>query len=252
MIRVTNKQSNWTFQYAHFLCDCLFPEINLRFYEQDVVIRKRAIEETLGNFSKMYEQVMGVKYMELPEDEFAKFPAPLHVVGRSNKPSIGEFECFREYMFSKFSVRLSSWFAPIVLVQRGENRELVSHPDLKTDKKTGAEVREITEIEVLKSHLEENYSSYHKTVILEDLPLKDQMECFANAKIIIAAHGSALSNMLFCQPNTIVIEVDCGPKWEFFNTISSSLKIKHLLCPNDLEQIKKALDVEFKSQVALW
>lgn len=46
-----------------------------------------------------------------------------------------------------------------------------------------------------------------KSVILEDLPLVDQVHLFASAEIIVAPHGAGLTNLVFCKPGTKVIEI---------------------------------------------
>jgi len=46
-----------------------------------------------------------------------------------------------------------------------------------------------------------------QTVWLEEMSLSEQIELFANAKVIISPHGSSLTNLVFCSPDTIVIEL---------------------------------------------
>ncbi|MFE5320701.1 glycosyltransferase family 61 protein [Paenibacillus sp. NPDC056579] len=45
------------------------------------------------------------------------------------------------------------------------------------------------------------------SIELEALPLEQQIRLFYNAKIIVAAHGAGLANLVFCQPETHVIEL---------------------------------------------
>ncbi|CAD5962300.1 UDP-N-acetylglucosamine--peptide N-acetylglucosaminyltransferase 110 kDa subunit [Planktothrix tepida] len=52
-----------------------------------------------------------------------------------------------------------------------------------------------------------------QTVCLEHLPFQEQVGYFANAEIIIAPHGSGLTNLIFCRPKTKVIEF-LFPQWE--------------------------------------
>ena len=44
-------------------------------------------------------------------------------------------------------------------------------------------------------------------IILESLSVVEQAELFSQAKMIIAPHGSGLTNLVFCQPGTQVIEL---------------------------------------------
>lgn len=46
-----------------------------------------------------------------------------------------------------------------------------------------------------------------KTVNLETLPIKKQAELLSEAEIVVSTHGSGLSNIVFCQPHTKVIEI---------------------------------------------
>ena len=45
------------------------------------------------------------------------------------------------------------------------------------------------------------------TVFLEEMTLLEQIATFANAKTIVAPHGSGLTNLAFCSPNTKVVEL---------------------------------------------
>ncbi len=50
--------------------------------------------------------------------------------------------------------------------------------------------------------------SYGFTVIvLESMSVLEQAALFSQAKIIISPHGSGLTNLVFCQPGTKVIEL---------------------------------------------
>ncbi|MFN4016074.1 MAG: glycosyltransferase family 61 protein [Reyranella sp.] len=39
------------------------------------------------------------------------------------------------------------------------------------------------------------------------LSLADQIEAFRNARVVLGAHGAGLTNILFCRPNTTLIEI---------------------------------------------
>ena len=46
-----------------------------------------------------------------------------------------------------------------------------------------------------------------QTVVLEKLSVLEQVSLFANAEAIISPHGSSLTNLVFCSPGTVVIEL---------------------------------------------
>ena len=74
-----------------------------------------------------------------------------------------------------------------------------------------------------------------ETVYLEGMSVIDQIVLFQNAEFIISPHGAGLSNLLFCEPGTKVIEfmpsVEMRP---FFWLISEKLGLVHGMqfCPS--------------------
>ena len=66
-IKVYNsKKGGSLYHYGHFISDCLIPEINHNLSEYDNIYRIKNLDQTLGNFGKIYEDVMGVKNIEVP------------------------------------------------------------------------------------------------------------------------------------------------------------------------------------------
>ncbi|MEA5539153.1 tetratricopeptide repeat protein [Limnoraphis robusta Tam1] len=65
-------------------------------------------------------------------------------------------------------------------------------------------------------------------VELESLSVEQQVTLFANAEIIVSAHGSGLTNIMFCCPGTTVIEL-VSPHYirHYYWVISQQLKLQH-------------------------
>ncbi|MDY6938042.1 MAG: tetratricopeptide repeat protein [Cyanobacteriota bacterium] len=66
------------------------------------------------------------------------------------------------------------------------------------------------------------------SVRLETLSLDEQIHLFSQAKAIVAPHGSGLTNLIFCQPQTQVIEL-VSPNYirHYFGAISQLLDLEH-------------------------
>jgi tetratricopeptide (TPR) repeat protein/capsular polysaccharide biosynthesis protein len=66
------------------------------------------------------------------------------------------------------------------------------------------------------------------SVDLESLTFRDQVNLFAHAKVIIAPHGSGLTNIIFCRPETIVVEL-VSPHYirHYYWVISRLLGLHH-------------------------
>lgn len=67
-----------------------------------------------------------------------------------------------------------------------------------------------------------------KTIFLEELAVLEQIALFSNAEIIVAPHGSGLTNLVFCAPNTKVVEM-FSPNYKRTDywTISQHLELQH-------------------------
>ena len=46
-----------------------------------------------------------------------------------------------------------------------------------------------------------------RTVVLEGLSLRDQIDLFSGARLVVAQHGAALANLVWCSPRTRVLEI---------------------------------------------
>ncbi|MGF1541899.1 MAG: tetratricopeptide repeat protein [Pleurocapsa sp.] len=67
-----------------------------------------------------------------------------------------------------------------------------------------------------------------QTVYLEEISVLEQVAIFARAKVIVAAHGSGLTNLVFCSPNTTIVEL-FSPNYlrTDYWILSQQLKLQH-------------------------
>ena len=67
-----------------------------------------------------------------------------------------------------------------------------------------------------------------KTIFLEELSVTEQIRIFARAEIVVAPHGSGLTNLVFCSPNTKVVEL-FSPNYvrTDYWMISQKLQLQH-------------------------
>ncbi len=66
------------------------------------------------------------------------------------------------------------------------------------------------------------------TVLLESMNFQEQIDLFARAKVIVAPHGSGLTNIIFCSPGTKVIELT-SPNYirHYYWAIGQQLNLEH-------------------------
>ena len=248
MIKVINRRRRGSlFHYAHFLCDCLFPEIINQLYLHGEVIREKSIHQTIGNFSKIYEEVMGMRNRELLKEEFDQLATPpLIYKNKEDYSTIDYFNRFRDFIFNRYNIPSSNPQPQILLIKRDDRIPLIDDPylrSLNTNITTGKERREIDQIDRLSAHLENAHGPNFCAIYLERLTFEEQIRYFHSASFIICAHGAGMSNMFFCKSATTIFEVVCGREWEFFDVISKTLSLNHIKChTNDINVIIPALN----------
>lgn len=70
-----------------------------------------------------------------------------------------------------------------------------------------------------------------ETIETESLSLSEQAELFYSASAIVAPHGAALANLVFCQEGTKVIELFPGSYiYNYYWLISNKLKLDYSYC----------------------
>ena len=245
MIKIINNRKNGSlFHYAHFFCDCLYPEIINNIYTYDKVIRIKNLDQTLGNFVKIYEDVMNIKSEEYSEKEFNKLDIETIILPpKEQYYDIKYINIFRDFIFNRYKINPSKYlenYPKVLLIKRGGRIELIDDPELKhenTNVTTGSERREIDNIEEIEKYLKQ------KSILLEGIKFEEQIKLFNNAKVIIMAHGAAMSNIIFCKENTKIIEI-CDRNYSFFNMVAKKLGLHHTkIEENNSKHIIKVLQV---------
>ena len=216
-IKVKNKrQGGNLFHYAHFICDCLFPEVIYGIPQYHHVFRLKNLHQTLGNFEHIYDEVFKSINIELCENGFNKIDCEEKIIERlPSHENISDFKKFIDFVFCSLSIDGvdKSNFPEVLLIKRGSTEDLISDPDLKKENtdianiSNGKDRREIENIDKVSEFLREKYGDKFSSLVLEDVDFKDQVLHFHNAKMIVCAHGAAMANLFFCQPGTTVIEV---------------------------------------------
>lgn len=258
---VTVKKVGNLFHYPHFIMDCLFPEIIDGIHEYGEVYREKTIKKTLGVFDKIYAEIMDIKYTELPKEDFEKVDAETFVMDVTKIKYTDKiyFYQFSDFIFSRYNIDPTIYdpkYPEVILIKRASEAVLVEDLNLKNELYqlylerikitenhspiskarnpylSGKERREIEDIDKVEDFLKQKYQDKFESIFLESMPFEEQVRYFNNAKIIICAHGGALTNLFFCKPNTKIVEVTCGCESleNIYDQLSSSYNLRHYKC----------------------
>ena len=238
---------NYLFHYAHFVCDFLFPLICNGYHNFKKIIREKCLNQTIGVFGEMFKEITETKYEEVPSTKYNKFSALELVIVKKEDLKESDFTFFQHFMWDKYKVKDNIGVWPEVVLIKRTNQKLLNIDEFDTTKNdtyrlnNGSERREITEFTKVQDELMNKFPGKIKTISLENTSFEYQVNLFYHAKVIIAAHGAALTNIFFCKPKTTIVEIK-SISWDFFNTISNTLKLNHIICENNFDSIKKVID----------
>jgi hypothetical protein len=91
-------------------------------------------------------------------------------------------------------------------------------------------------INTLTTLLQKELESTHDVLAVEtgDLSLLEQVQLFRYSDGVVGPHGAALSNIVFCRPGSIVVELPTTEhsSMSFFQDISASLGLLHTIVPS--------------------
>jgi capsular polysaccharide biosynthesis protein len=89
-------------------------------------------------------------------------------------------------------------------------------------------------------------------VNMENLTIEEQSICLNHAKVVVAAHGSALTNIIFCEPKTKIIEIFPTKEiCKFFPSTTDICDLDYYFLINDLgvyerKSLHKSFNVDIK------
>lgn len=245
-MKVINKRpAGKLFHYSHFIMDCLFPEILAGVLNHAEVYRPKTRRDTLGIFHTLYEDITGIKNIELTQDEYNQIKEPTREIYRIDKPTLQQINIFRNYIFSRYKIHIvknPQRFPKIILIKRGYTANMtetsLAAPEDAND--NGCKRREIHQIDRLSQILKQKHGNDFEVITLEGMPYRKQILYFKYAKYIIGIHGAAFANLIYGTKGATLIEVlDTKPwPWVFMNHSIKELGIKKRVVRNNFNDIQ--------------
>jgi len=254
--------------YFHFLLGFLVPLIlpcNVFFISalvQNKIINKKSNKIYIRSCNIMDRHILDInfKYIEIIDKNMFK-EKNIQPEPRRDNPRMQEYiECWgyddpEYYDYSVFhsaklilssylSVDINnhySFFEKNTIRKNGKNIVLINreaaHPFYNSDcceiKSAGTRRRSIPNFSELSNAISMEYINTI-SVTLEEKSISYQIALFKHADIIIAQHGAALANLIWCRPNTTLIEIypldmsSIVNKKDLFGNLAKCMNIKYV------------------------
>lgn len=176
--------------YFHWMCDVL-PRIELLRYQSRIEVIDRFLVNATLPFQRETLAILGISTHHILEVEQHHYIQAEMLVSPSfsGTPAwMSKFAChFLRQTFLRHRLTSASYSAKRLYVSRqsAENRRILNEQQL---------IDQIVPLEFT-------------PVALETLSVVEQITLFADAEVVVAPHGSGLTNIVFCKPETIIIEL---------------------------------------------
>ena len=108
----------------------------------------------------------------------------------------------------------------IMLDNKSPEKIYIDRSDAKSNHSEFRKI--INEKEIIQKLIAEGY----KTIRLADLSFVDQIKIFYNAKKIIGLHGAGFANLIFCKPNTDILEIKPSTDGKVIENLASKSNLR--------------------------
>ena len=222
--------------YYHFLHGFLLPLVNWHFqdrkkHHQKIVVRSCAIMDTHIESLNLPGVTVINKELHAAYKYFHKFHVSIRGYDTPLTDSSRELLSARNLLLKHMLTAneltnanpTSSYLETpkVLVINRGNPDPFYASEDCERQR-AGNQRRSIPNFDQLVasiSHLNP------RVILLENLSLAEQIKLFNSFDVIIAQHGAALANIIFCNQNTAIIEITPKPKMKELNRKGDYFKL---------------------------
>ncbi len=193
--------------YFHFIVEFLYP-----FLQLDLHKAKQVYVENLKNFKNILDE-LSINHVEQAINTTNANKITLQ--GLLPEYHTLKLQRFKRQVFDILGIRPVEYPNQILLIKRSLPEDFEKHVDTYNHAKTGSLRRLITNNDQIYHYLSQILNStYHlQQVELENMKFKDQCKLFDSAALVIGLHGAGLTNTVWMQPQTCLIEISAFNKY---------------------------------------
>ncbi len=139
---------------------------------------------------------------------------------------------FRDFVEKRLTDKIKASTMPkhrpdVLLIERGQPHGHYA----EVGRTSGGQRRSVPNFDSLRGVLKKHHKA--ELLNLEDTDFASQIAVFREAKVVIAQHGAALTNIIWMRPGSLVVEivppdkVPARPAQEFFNHLAEEMNVRH-------------------------
>lgn len=203
----------WVNNYFHWLIDCLPRLEGIEYYQEKKGYKLRIIIPPVPTSW----QKDSLKMLGYPPENCICWNGTGVKVNRLIVPS------FRRHSLSELSPAACRWLRERIISSLPPEHSRTSFsPKVIISRRKATGRRVLNEEELMKYLTPLGFVSY----VLEELSFLEQVNLFAQAKVVVSPHGAGLVNMIFAH-NLAVIELFSSPINPIFFTLSKALEFRY-------------------------
>ncbi|HEY0726292.1 MAG TPA: glycosyltransferase family 61 protein [Pyrinomonadaceae bacterium] len=207
----TGKATGYLWHYGHFIHDLIMPLADW-IIEQDIdpaaidLFIEDTPDQSVGSYVDLITSLLGVR---------TKLFAPHAFKDLHGKDLVLDGYLFGPYkasslvhvqqmVLSRFDLRPVGANPPeVILIERGHRPSgFEDCAELsESSRKSGKQRRMIVNHKELSAALEARYGHRFCNVVLEDIPVAEQVMLFHHARLVIGQHGGGLNNLIWMKGN---------------------------------------------------
>jgi len=243
--------------YYHFLLGVLLPFVNwyidsMEYPNLPIIIQSCDLFDKHLNSLNIPNLII----KKHPDFEFCRyFSSTLVSLPNFDFPenyNIKDIQCSSNYLIGKakyfnqthFQDASNLSFPKILLINRCIPDDFYNSPESES-KTSGIQRRSVPNFQDIYNEIKK-YCPVK--VELEHIDLFTQINLFHQADIVIAQHGAALSNIVFCKTDAVIMEFVVGSHRKYFSNLASLLNLKYIPlhqesehAPVNIQELRRAL-----------
>jgi hypothetical protein len=207
--------------YFHFMFGYLLPFIknvdphaSNEYYFYDCGIMNKLLFEVPQYNIKLFDEKHQENYNRISFKGFDSWPfADLNV------------ELMRSKIFKIFNINRKAINRILIVDRKSPDDYFLTK---SKNKGSGASRRSVPNMNCIYDSVRNAFPNAEVLLVhLEDKSLFEQIDLFYNSNCIIVQHGAAMSNLLFCQKNALVIQISEEKDIFFYQTLINKCNLKY-------------------------